>query len=1294
MKFFFITLLLFLAFSCNKSGGGAFSNLEDEPTETNDPTLDGPIVISSVTPSTNPLTILSGLNTFAVQIEAGAGDNVTYDFRLDGISVQDSSSAFYVLTGSGVVAGSHTLEVIAKNPLFSDTHTFNLFKNTPPVMTLVSTNPSTPAIISCLGGTFNMNTSAVDVDGDALNFSFYLNGATGSPTLSNISTASTAATTFTPTCAMIGNANVRIRVTDPSGDFDEETVAVTVSNPTQATITGFSPTANPIVIKSTETQQFIISPDGTPPYTISWTLTPGGVVASCANQTSCTLNGGGPYVGSYTLRALLTDSNTTTDDKDFNLIFNSPPAFTSSSFILTTNGTPGTASTASDLNFNCSDSVQFQVTLNDQNFGDAGQTHSLIWTYGGTPITNTAIDQMFSVTTNVAVNPSTSTLTFTPACDAKSLEGLKEIKVVASDGLEPTEDIWNVYTSYLSTYCLNLSAGQICTFAGRPGLGSGLHTTNDASKIRIRPGRIIEGPATGTYFISDANNGIVWFYNDNSSGNYDFKSCTASVCAAGTGPFTTISVGPKRLVALVGTGVPGTGTVGQISNNFYLNTPAGMAWDNTNKTLYIADNVNNRILKVLFDTASTSAILGKPQIFAGGICTAIGSCASTNAPASVDIATAHKCTTPVDLVLIGADLYTACTGNPAAEYALKKFNTSSLVGTNLILTNAAITEGAMNGTTARSQAIYAMVKHPLQDALILSTIAANCNILVANFTGAPTFFGASVGGEVAPAANSMMRLTRNTTACNTTSTAGFRWDNTLGTLRAHSLYPRVRAGVLQGFYFTNNTNNHVGFLNVTDATSVTVGGILVAPGFFARVWGNGTAGALRPASAANASAALNSPIGAFETASHLWVSDNNNFLVSSLNTYVNDGATGNSLGNTTIAGFDGDGDISPILTRFNDPTSLYYSSEENRLYISDVLNARIRYIDLDIGTVKTELSNGISVGVADVGDDVFPNANGFRTPRDIFYVENKNTLLYSSGAANSLHVRGYNKNTSGTSDSLFGKPINVGRVTTVAGRNALGPANWVQATMDGQNATTAPVQLHNLWGIVANPQGTILRAANNANHCILKVNSGALITQEMGTCGAASNYPAAGPIGDGALAAATFYNPRDMELDLDYLADGNFFIVDGQLATTSINGLRYVNLSSSTIPMKDPTGSDIDLDPGEIKTIVSGVGTFMTGVASYDNWICYSQGAFATVFSTTPQNVICFDRSGVENVKTIGRGSSATVKGGIQLNVEQEGIDASLATLAEPSGLAFDSVGNLYIAERRTHTIRMVKRWW
>ena len=51
MKFLFIPFLILFAVSCNKSDGGAFESLENQPPETNDPTIDGAVVISAVTPT-------------------------------------------------------------------------------------------------------------------------------------------------------------------------------------------------------------------------------------------------------------------------------------------------------------------------------------------------------------------------------------------------------------------------------------------------------------------------------------------------------------------------------------------------------------------------------------------------------------------------------------------------------------------------------------------------------------------------------------------------------------------------------------------------------------------------------------------------------------------------------------------------------------------------------------------------------------------------------------------------------------------------------------------------------------------------------------------------------------------------------------------------------------------------------------------------------------------------------------------------------------------------------------------
>ena len=913
---------------------------------------------------------MAGFNPFAVQIDAGAGDNVTYDFRFDGISVQDSTSPFYVVTGAGVLAGSHTLEVVAENPTYSDTHTFNLFKNTPPVMVLVSTNPATPAVISCLGGTFIMNTSASDVDADAMTFTYYLNGSTGSAALANVSTATTGSTTFTPTCAMVGSANLKIRATDTSGEYDEETVAVTVSNPTQASITGYSPVASPVIIESTGSQQFIISPDGTAPYTVVWTLTPGGVVAACANQTSCTFNGGGAYVGSYTLNVDLTDSNTTSDDMDFNIIFNAPPAFTSSSYVLTKSGVAQASSNVSPLTFSCSDSIQYSVTLNDQNFGDAGQTHSLVWTYGGTAITTsagvlipgTAIDQMFTVTTNIASTPMTSVLTFTPDCDSQSLNGLQEIKVVVSDGLEEVEDAWDVTASLFSDACINMTSSsgvpKICTLAGIPGLANDIEvganligvvptTANPhLHKVRVRP-HFMEEYVNGTdrgFFISDTYHHVVWFYNHNIAGNITVLGKT---------------IGPKKIHALVGAGAPGYGVENLTYNNFYLSAPHGIAWDSTNSALFVSDYQNSRIVRF------SGAGVGNAYTLSTGTSDTTG---HLNLSTPFVAATSQRCSNPAGMEITSGKLYVACFGNSTATWgAIKAFDLTTNVGTIITRQNTTNTAGVFG--TAITNRPWALAKHPNQELIFFTTWSsaaigvinntgspyANANNVTASVASGSTGFITPGGGLNLPAAATPTAGTQIGIAYNS---ANFRMQDAVN---IHVKMDSTLGTTLEGLFLTQDEGHYVAFLNLS-GSSVTVGNRAVAAGVYDRVWGTGVQGTVhlgagytstqfnRPQAMAVLTNAANKP-------TTLYTGEIYGFKIASLDISASNGSVGTLLGTQAPYGYDGEVDLPATEHRLNGPTALTYDSVTNRLYFADSLNFRIRYIDLTTGRIRTALGN-------------------------------------------------------------------------------------------------------------------------------------------------------------------------------------------------------------------------------------------------------------------------------------------------------------------------------------------------
>ncbi|MCB0351636.1 MAG: hypothetical protein KDD38_10665, partial [Bdellovibrionales bacterium] len=126
----------------------------------------------------------------------------------------------------------------------------------------------------------------------------------------------------------------------------------------------------------------------------------------------------------------------------------------------------------------------------------------------------------------------------------------------------------------------------------------------------------------------------------------------------------------------------------------------------------------------------------------------------------------------------------------------------------------------------------------------------------------------------------------------------------------------------------------------------------------------------------------------------------------------------------------------------------------------------------------------------------------------------------------------------------------------------------------------------------------------------------------------------------------------------------------------------------------------------KLGTSSGGVGTinFTSDITAGDiardtDMICYTSGALGNG-NLGSHNVICrYRRSGNLSIR-VGQADGGLVKGGSQLDAEEEGMvwnggSSSLnVKLSGPAGLAFDSEGSLYITERDSAVIRKIKKWW
>ncbi len=1251
MRFSFVVFCSLLIFAgCKKQS--AFQALEEEVL--NDGT-DGPIIVESVTPTTNPVILTSGSTTFAVALRPGAG-NVTYDFRLNGTLLETGTRPFTVVNGSTLAAGTHTLAVEMRNSVATASRNFNIRKNSPPVFGTPTTSVTT---ISCLGGSFTMSATATDADSDALSFQFSLNGAVGAAALNSNSTASSGSTTFTPTCAMTGINVVRMRVTDANGESDELAVNVTVTNPTVPGIISWFPTDNPIVVRSTDAQTFSIVPDGTPPFTTTWAATPGGAVVACPSGSACNISAG-TYVGTRVITATMADgSGQTPATRDFNVIFNAAPSPVSGSIV---------PSNATTIKRNCAESIVFSISIADSNHADTTATNQISWRVNG----NTVPGSVLTHLTNTSTHPFTSTATFTPNCQEAYL-GPQTISVHFTDGYEPNSVSWDVETSYLSSVCLNLSPGRVCTLAGRGSLlqSSDLSVAANQRWVNIKP-TFLEAHPSGGLFISDRMSHMVWFYNMNTSGSITIFGQT---------------VPPQHIIPLVGTGAAGTGTVGQVLTNFYLNEPYGLAWNNSAGVLYISDGANNRVVAVAPDGSVS-------RVFGGG------ANSDTDGVAGVD----HRCNGPRGIVLHGTSkLYVACNGNQTnGQGHIRYLNLSNSNGYTVArYDGSSNTAGTINGTgtSARVRAVWGLAKHPTKD--IVFAVERNiCRVLALNSDTNDSFGGVAVN------ANNMAILTAN--SCNAAFSDAYDLSDTNSRLSPIDIAPHVVGGALHGLFVSTWDRGSVVYLNFSGGNK-TIGGHLVGNNQMRPVFGaTGIQGFSRGTPAAS-NTSFNHSFGVMTSGSFLYVSDHRNGRIARLDTSVSNGAVIDLFQSEPGIGYEGEIDLALNEHRIYAPMALTFNANSRELYFSEAFGGRVRSIRLSNGRLRTKFGNGTYAQASsnailrfstpmEAASDLLVLSNGVLLSAEYdngHGVWGPNVNPYSNGGNGTNRfcgVRALNDTGASLPGPLFAKDLANNFVTTILGSYGPGCQNWA---IPNEGLLGTDIAYGFIMGLGATSDGSTLWSSNRDNHCIHELNTTGELRTVIGLCGTLGNSP--GTIGTGST--SLIQRPGDIEMDThpSFSSAGNFFFVDRSFEAGSM--IKYANLSSSPVDFEGDGVNDVAA--GQVGTFIATTDGFVSSLAyfhdSADNptrsWLCYSQGANGNG-ATNAHNVMCTNRSFTSTIR-IGNSATASIRAGTPLTqAESENVLRTAVSLNRPYGLTFDDEGNLYIADYGNHAIRMVRKWW
>jgi sugar lactone lactonase YvrE len=219
-------------------------------------------------------------------------------------------------------------------------------------------------------------------------------------------------------------------------------------------------------------------------------------------------------------------------------------------------------------------------------------------------------------------------------------------------------------------------------------------------------------------------------------------------------------------------------------------------------------------------------------------------------------------------------------------------------------------------------------------------------------------------------------------------------------------------------------------------------------------------------------------------------------------------------------------------------------------------------------------------------------------------------------------------------------------IATVAGN---GSTNY-----SGDGGAAISSCLYSPNGVAFDTFGNLF-IADGGNNRIREVNTNGIITTVAGKSG--SGYSGDG----GAATNATLYSPSGVAFD----ASGNLYFADG-----GNNRIRKVDTNGIITTVAGKSGSGY-----------SGDGGAATNARLY--------GPYSVAFDTFGN--LYFSDTGNERIREVNtNGIITTVAGKSGSGHSGDGGAATNANLNLPSGIAFDAIGNLYIADYYNNRIRMV----
>jgi hypothetical protein len=248
-------------------------------------------VIASTAPSTATTSKVPYNSSSSTNFTASANPGCAYTWTLNGATIGGATTATYAVASAGLAGGNNTLQVTVSNGTSSDSKTWNIVKNSPPICS--GQTPSSTGSVVAVGATLNLTANAVDANADPLTFTWFNNGAAVGTQFVISNGAGTSGAALTPDTALVGSNSIRADISD---GLDTASCSWTVSVRPPCTIA----TANPstatyrMPFVGSASQGYIASPNDSS-CLLSWKLngsTIAGATSALYNLSSSQLTAG------------------------------------------------------------------------------------------------------------------------------------------------------------------------------------------------------------------------------------------------------------------------------------------------------------------------------------------------------------------------------------------------------------------------------------------------------------------------------------------------------------------------------------------------------------------------------------------------------------------------------------------------------------------------------------------------------------------------------------------------------------------------------------------------------------------------------------------------------------------------------------------------------------------------------------------------------------------------------------------------------------------------------------------